>query len=111
MREQLCGAAGIFSGNDVCVAQHAHRPKRDVLEVTDGRCDDEQRAGHRTGKLLYHCEMSARGSRKQSAALTKCTHRSHSPTSSTITWRTSMKSCPARQARTAFTSTTTCSKT
>lgn len=52
--EQLGGAARIFRRDEVRFAQHANGPKCDVLEIADGRGDHEQRAGHRTGKLLYH---------------------------------------------------------
>ena len=34
------------------LAQHAQRPRRDVLEVADGRGDHEQRAGHRTRAFI-----------------------------------------------------------
>jgi len=40
-------AASVFSRNQVCFPHDPQRPKCDVLEVADGRGDDEQRAGHR----------------------------------------------------------------
>ena len=112
MREELCRSARVFGRDHVDLPQDAQRPKRDVLEVADGRCDDEQRAGHRTEKLLYHCEDARSRTEAESASHDHaCTHRSHFRISSTITSRICTRSFPARRAWTAFTFMTTCSRT
>ena len=56
--QQLGGVARVLGGDQVDVAQHPERPQGDVLEVTDGRGDQEQRSGggfgHSARSLLYH---------------------------------------------------------
>ena len=68
MREKLRRSARIFGGNQVYFAQDAKRPKSDVLEVADGRGDDEQRAGHRAEHIvpLRDARSQSRSGERQS---------------------------------------------
>ena len=52
MREQLRGSPGVLGRDEVHLAENSQRSQCDVLEVADGRCDHEQRAGHQAGKVI-----------------------------------------------------------
>ena len=47
MIQKFRRSASVFGSNQVYLPHDPERPKCDVLEVADGRGDDEQRAGHR----------------------------------------------------------------
>ena len=112
MREELCRSPRVFRRDHGRFPQHPQRAECDVLEVADRRGDHEQGAGHRTGSLMYHCEMRAHRPDAQSASYDHaCTHRSHFRISSTITSRICTRSFRARPAWTASTCMTTCSRT
>src|ERR1700737_4879753 len=42
----------VLGGDERDLAQHPHRPGRDVFEVADRRGDHEQRPGHETANLI-----------------------------------------------------------
>lgn len=79
-RQKPGRAPCILGGDHLNVAQDPQRTQRDVLEVADWRCDDEQSARHvgvgrprrrvSSGWLLYHRGMRAHGRTRPSASMT-----------------------------------------
>lgn len=61
MGQQFCRAPGVFRRDQVCFAQDPKRSKRDVLQVPNGRGDDEERAGHRaeTYCTIARCALAS----------------------------------------------------
>src|SRR5258707_15629617 len=45
-REEFGRNARVFAGNRIAREERFKRAERDVPEVHDGRCNDEQRSGH-----------------------------------------------------------------
>ena len=69
--EQLGGAPRVFGGDEIDLAQRAQRPERQVLEVADGRGDDEEGAGHGVRlSIMRRCQC-----RFTSTSATSCGHR------------------------------------
>ena len=46
MIQQPAGVAGVLAGDAVRLAQHAHGPEGEILQVSDRRGDNVQRPGH-----------------------------------------------------------------
>jgi hypothetical protein len=44
VRQQIAGMPGIFRSNDINTLQSPSRARRQVFEITDGCCNDEQRS-------------------------------------------------------------------
>src|SRR5215471_9827069 len=60
-RQQMSRTPRIFCGDERNLSKNAKRPNRNVFEIADWRGDDEQRAGHREGRLLYHWRIAPAG--------------------------------------------------
>ena len=54
MLEQLSGAARVFGGDHVALAQDAQRAQRDVLQVDNRRGDEVMRAGSERRQCGVH---------------------------------------------------------
>lgn len=59
MRKQLGCSTGVFGRDQSYGAQHAQGTERDVLKVSDRRCDDGERAGHRQVDIVLLLDVRA----------------------------------------------------